>query len=54
MNSSGSLTKAQRLDYVNAVKCLQSLPPRTPASVASGARSRVCLYAFARQTCDDR
>lgn len=36
----GSLSKAERLDYVNAVKCLQSLPPRTPASVASGARSR--------------
>ncbi|KAH6664819.1 hypothetical protein F5X68DRAFT_237253 [Plectosphaerella plurivora] len=36
----GSLSKAQRLDYVNAIKCLQTLPPRTPASVASGARSR--------------
>ncbi|KAL2208404.1 Di-copper centre-containing protein [Sarocladium strictum] len=36
----GSLSKAERLDYVNAVKCLQKLPPRTPASVASGAKSR--------------
>ncbi|AEO60765.1 tyrosinase-like protein [Thermothelomyces thermophilus ATCC 42464] len=36
----GSLSKDERLAYVNAVKCLQSKPPRTPASVAPGARSR--------------
>ncbi|KAK3994269.1 putative tyrosinase [Cladorrhinum sp. PSN332] len=36
----GSLTKAQRLAYVNAIKCLQSLPARTPATVAPGAKSR--------------
>ncbi|KAL2165018.1 hypothetical protein VTH06DRAFT_314 [Thermothelomyces fergusii] len=36
----GSLSKAERLAYVNAVKCLQSKPARTPASVAPGARSR--------------
>ncbi|KAG6362936.1 hypothetical protein INS49_008031 [Diaporthe citri] len=37
----GSLSEAERLDYVNAVKCLQRLPARTPASVAPGARSRI-------------
>ncbi|KAK1541032.1 hypothetical protein CPAR01_07021 [Colletotrichum paranaense] len=36
----GSLSLTERLSYVNAVKCLQSLPPRTPANVSSGARSR--------------
>jgi tyrosinase len=36
----GSLSRNERLDYVNAVLCLQSLPPRTPANVSSGARSR--------------
>ncbi|KAL6884773.1 hypothetical protein GGI43DRAFT_305217 [Trichoderma evansii] len=36
----GSLTKAERLDYINAVKCLQSLPARSPTSVVPGARSR--------------
>ncbi|KAK4125815.1 tyrosinase-like protein [Parathielavia appendiculata] len=36
----GSLSKSERLAYVNAVKCLQSKPPRTPASVAPGAKSR--------------
>ncbi|KEY67777.1 hypothetical protein S7711_04095 [Stachybotrys chartarum IBT 7711] len=36
----GSLSKAQRHDYVNAVQCLQALPPRTPSSVAAGAKSR--------------
>ena len=36
----GSLSREERLDYVNAVLCLQSLPPRTPANVSSGARSR--------------
>lgn len=37
---SGSLSKAERLQYVNAVKCLQSKPALTPASVATGAKSR--------------
>ncbi|KAM7183235.1 putative tyrosinase [Rhypophila sp. PSN 637] len=36
----GDLTRAQRLAYVNAVKCLMALPPRTPADVAPGATSR--------------
>ncbi|OHF04166.1 hypothetical protein CORC01_00505 [Colletotrichum orchidophilum] len=36
----GALSESERLSYVNAVKCLQSLPPRTPANVSSGARSR--------------
>ncbi|GJN69657.1 hypothetical protein PLICBS_003707 [Purpureocillium lilacinum] len=36
----GALTEAERLDYVNAVKCLQGLPARTPESVATGAKSR--------------
>ncbi|OLN96037.1 Tyrosinase 3 [Colletotrichum chlorophyti] len=36
----GSLSQQERLAYVNAVKCLQKLPPRTPASVAAGAKSR--------------
>ncbi|KAK3938963.1 tyrosinase-like protein orsC [Diplogelasinospora grovesii] len=36
----GSLSQADRLAYVNAVKCLQNLPARTPANVSSGARSR--------------
>ncbi|UNI21818.1 Tyrosinase [Purpureocillium takamizusanense] len=31
---------SKRLDYVNAVKCLQKLPARTPKSVAAGAKSR--------------
>ncbi|GAB7328380.1 hypothetical protein MBLNU13_g00362t2 [Cladosporium sp. NU13] len=36
----GDLTHQERLDYVNAVLCLQHLPPRTPANVSAGARSR--------------
>ncbi|KAK4247294.1 tyrosinase-like protein [Corynascus novoguineensis] len=36
----GSLSEDERLAYVNAVKCLQNKPPRTPATVAPGARSR--------------
>ncbi|KAH6653191.1 hypothetical protein BKA67DRAFT_625169 [Truncatella angustata] len=36
----GSLSKAERLAYVNAVKCLQTLPPRTPSNVSAGAQSR--------------
>lgn len=37
---SGSLSKSERLAYINAVKCLQRLPARTPADVAPGAKSR--------------
>jgi hypothetical protein len=40
---SGDLTHEERLDYVNAVLCLQLLPPRTPANVSAGARSRVSI-----------
>ncbi|KAL2879822.1 hypothetical protein SGCOL_004866 [Colletotrichum sp. CLE4] len=36
----GALSLNERLSYVNAVKCLQRLPPRTPANVSAGARSR--------------
>ncbi|KAH7311288.1 hypothetical protein B0I35DRAFT_437840 [Stachybotrys elegans] len=36
----GSLSQAERLDYVNAVICLQNKPARTPSSVAPGAKSR--------------
>lgn len=36
----GSLTNSERLDYIDAVKCLQATPARTPASVASGAKTR--------------
>lgn len=36
----GSLSHKEQLDYVRAVQCLQDLPPRTPANVSSGARSR--------------
>ncbi|KAK6844715.1 tyrosinase central domain containing protein [Apiospora arundinis] len=36
----GSLSKTERLDYVNSVKCLQALPARTPAKVSAGTRSR--------------
>ncbi|KAI3544086.1 hypothetical protein CSPX01_05841 [Colletotrichum filicis] len=36
----GSLSKSEKLDYINAVKCLQSRPARTPASQSSGAKTR--------------
>lgn len=36
----GDLTKEERLDYVNAVKCLMKLPPRTSQEIAPGAKSR--------------
>ncbi|KAI0391311.1 hypothetical protein F5Y17DRAFT_441247 [Xylariaceae sp. FL0594] len=36
----GALTKAERTAYITAVKCLQAKPPKTPTSVAPGARSR--------------
>lgn len=36
----GSLSRTEKLNYIEAIQCLQSLPPRTPANVSSGARSR--------------
>lgn len=36
----GALSHEEKLDYVKAVQCLQTLPPRTPANVSSGVRSR--------------
>ncbi|KAK1545570.1 hypothetical protein CPAR01_03072 [Colletotrichum paranaense] len=36
----GTLGKSEKLDYINAVKCLQSRPARTPASQSSGAKTR--------------
>ncbi|EXF74289.1 hypothetical protein CFIO01_03721 [Colletotrichum fioriniae PJ7] len=36
----GTLSKVEKLDYINAVKCLQSRPARTPASESSGAKTR--------------
>jgi tyrosinase len=36
----GSLSKSQRKDYIKAVQCLQEKPARTPATVASGAKTR--------------
>ncbi|KAF4983406.1 hypothetical protein FZEAL_1135 [Fusarium zealandicum] len=35
-----TLSKTQKKDYINAVKCLQSKPALTPASEASGAKTR--------------
>lgn len=35
-----SLSRREKLDYINAVKCLHKLPAKTPASVAPGAKSR--------------
>lgn len=43
MRSSGTLSRDEKLDYIRAVKCLRSLPPRTPANVSAGAVSRVSL-----------
>lgn len=40
---SGALSKPERKAYTDAVLCLQSKPAKTPASVSSGARSRVCI-----------
>jgi hypothetical protein len=34
------LTKPERRNYIDAIKCLHSKPALTPAAVASGARSR--------------
>ncbi|TQN67016.1 Tyrosinase-like protein orsC [Colletotrichum shisoi] len=36
----GTLGRLERLDYIRAVKCLQSQPARTPSSEAPGVRSR--------------
>ena len=36
----GTLSKSQRKNYIKAVQCLQEKPARTPATVASGAKTR--------------
>ncbi|WDK13942.1 hypothetical protein CGRA01v4_05223 [Colletotrichum graminicola] len=36
----GSLSRQDKLDYIEAVKCLQSKPSRTPSSEAAGAKTR--------------
>ncbi|KUJ14989.1 Di-copper centre-containing protein [Mollisia scopiformis] len=36
----GSLTKTEKLSYISAVKCMQTLPPETNTTVVPGARSR--------------
>ncbi|GAB7358402.1 hypothetical protein MBLNU230_g2471t1 [Neophaeotheca triangularis] len=36
----GRLSYEEKLDYIQAVQCLQELPARTPSSFASGAKSR--------------
>ncbi|POR30972.1 Uncharacterized protein TPAR_08826, partial [Tolypocladium paradoxum] len=43
-------SEAERLGSVNAVKCLQTLPARTPASVASGAKSRFDDFVVTQMT----
>jgi tyrosinase len=35
-----ALTKPERKNYIDAVKCLNKKPALTPASVAAGAKSR--------------
>ena len=35
-----ALRKSEKLDYIRAVKCLGSKPAKTPAAIASGAKSR--------------
>ncbi|OJJ47334.1 hypothetical protein ASPZODRAFT_151831 [Penicilliopsis zonata CBS 506.65] len=35
-----TFSKAERKEYINSVLCLQSLPARTPASLAAGAKTR--------------
>lgn len=37
---STTLSNNEKLDFINAVKCLHKKPSRTPASVAPGAKSR--------------
>src|SRR3954468_13188587 len=34
------LTKDEKLNYIEAIKCIHSKPALTPSAVASGARSR--------------
>ncbi|KXH67077.1 hypothetical protein CSAL01_01354 [Colletotrichum salicis] len=36
----GTMSRVEKLDYVNAVKCLQSKPARTPTSESPGAKTR--------------
>ncbi|KAK4447854.1 hypothetical protein QBC34DRAFT_381989 [Podospora aff. communis PSN243] len=36
----GTLTKQEKKEYISAVKCLQSKPPKTPSAKAPGAKSR--------------
>ncbi|KAK2009616.1 Di-copper centre-containing protein [Colletotrichum eremochloae] len=36
----GSLSRQNKLEYIQAAKCLQSKPPRTPSSEAAGAKTR--------------
>ncbi|KAM0333771.1 hypothetical protein ACHAPQ_005285 [Fusarium lateritium] len=40
----GTLSKKERKDYISAVKCLQSLPPKTPESFSNGAKTRFDDY----------
>ncbi|CAI6090424.1 hypothetical protein V2G26_006019 [Clonostachys chloroleuca] len=40
----GTLSKKERKSYIDAVKCLQSKPARTPADVAPGAKTRFDDY----------
>ncbi|VUC35833.1 unnamed protein product [Clonostachys rosea] len=40
----GTLSKKERKSYIDAVKCLQSKPARTPAEVAPGAKTRFDDY----------
>jgi tyrosinase len=34
------LSKSEKRNYIDAVKCLAKLPAKTPAAVAAGAKSR--------------
>lgn len=36
----GALSETERLDYISALQCLMTQPPRTPSSLAPGAKSR--------------
>lgn len=36
----GTLSKSERLAYIDAVKCLQSTPAKSPKSVVPGAKTR--------------
>jgi tyrosinase len=35
-----TLSKSEKINYIEAVQCLAKLPAKTPSSVAAGARSR--------------